>query len=1268
MTANRESPIMTIRNCSTALAVSILVLASLAMAQTAPIKQGPILSRALADDPTVVTAADGTIAVWVRFANRGLDPTARETALERAARDLTERARGRRAKMQPTGSRLVDDRDLPLAASYVDGVLATGARERQRSRWLNALSVDATPEQIAAIAGLPFVREVELVARFTRRVPDVAAGDAARAAELGDRAADAARWNLDYGGSTAGLEQINVPPVHELGLTGDGVLIALLDAGFKRTHTALQGVDVVAEYDFVDDDDTVENEPGDPLNQDRHGTWVLSTIMGYAAGELIGPAFGASVILAKTEDVSDETEIEEDNWVAAIEWVESLGADIVSSSLGYYYWYEFSDLDGNTAVTTIAADHAVELGMGVFTSAGNERDNLDWGHLTAPADGDSVVAMAAVDLDGQIASFSSPGPTFDGRIKPDVAALGVGAFVASYYDDGSYQYTNGTSFAAPLVAGVAALLLERVPQLTPLEVREAIRETASRADAPDNDYGWGVVDALAAIQYWGPAITHTPLSDTEDTTGPYLVTATITDRVGLETGSLVVAWRLDGGAWSQTPLVAAGGDEYVAEIPGQTGGTVDYYLQAGNVEGITITVPHGAPDTVYSFIVGSDLIAPTLRHGPLTDQTPATWPPALWAQASDNQAVAGVALAFSLDGGPIQGPFAFTETGGTWQLTFPLATGDVSVGDVISYTVTATDVATVPNTTTSGPHEVRVVDQLARVLLIDDSVFGQPTAEIAERLRDRPPVTSPPTRDTATMVQWLTAAGYEVGIAEPDEVTMASVQGWDVLYLYTANNSLPIGEPLLRSTLIAWADAGGSILVEGGAVGEVCLEWGQYVDFAEHVLHSAEWWGDSTGPLEAPAGYEDHFALIRPNLLPETITPDFSDNPYDWGASDAMLPDATALPILRSIYNAAIGGMIVHDRDTGPEAGETVYITFDTSNLEDMVARPLLENALAYLTSRQAPGGASIAGQVTLLGNDDASGVEVTCAGQSVTTGPDGQFLFLGLHGSTYTLTATRAGYGPVSVEVTVGAEEAIEGIAITLLPVIEIHASATPAVGIPDNDPEGIVSTLEITEVGVVNGIDVDIDIAHPSIGNLTVELTSPSGTTVVLHDRTGAIADDIVGNWPQSLIVDGPGSLADFLGESVLGTWTLAVADHQFGGIGTFNSWGLNILATPDDVLAAPGDLPTALRLVGAVPNPFNPQTELVFELPRAGQVQLDVYDLRGRHVRRLVDGLVLAGRHAVRWDGRDDGGRALASGVYLCRLRTDQGEQRRKLTLAR
>ena len=248
-----------------------------------------------------------------------------------------------------------------------------------------------------------------------------------------------------------------------------------MDAGFSNlTHEAFSSMDIIAKWDFVDNDLDVGGH--------SHGTGTLSTIGGFMEGQLIGPAYGASFILARTEnDPASETPIEEDNWIAALEWADSIGVDVTSTSLGYldfdapYTSYTWEDMDGNTALITIAADHAVKLGITVVNSAGNNGYNSLHNTLNAPADGDSVITIGAVSSSGVISSFSSVGPTADGRIKPDLLAMGSSVYAASTAGTSSYAYVSGTSFSCPLAAGVCALMLQKNPSLAPMEILQLIK-------------------------------------------------------------------------------------------------------------------------------------------------------------------------------------------------------------------------------------------------------------------------------------------------------------------------------------------------------------------------------------------------------------------------------------------------------------------------------------------------------------------------------------------------------------------------------------------------------------------------------------------------------------------------------------------------------------------------------------------------------------------------------------------------------------------------
>ncbi|HIN19743.1 MAG TPA: T9SS type A sorting domain-containing protein, partial [Candidatus Marinimicrobia bacterium] len=316
------------------------------------------------------------------------------------------------------------------------------------------------------------------------------------------------------------IEQINCHTAHQAGYTGQGVRVLILDTGFNTERSVFDSLTIIDEWDFINNDGNTENEANDYSSQHNHGTMVFSTLAGYDPGNLIGPAFGAEFLLAKTEDVTNESQVEEDNYVAALEWGEQLGADIMSSSLGYLDWYSYCDMDGNTGVTTIAVDIATSLGMLCITSAGNwgtsspppnPCDTLYY-YISAPADADSVISVGAVNSNGEIAFFSSHGPTYDGRIKPEVCARGVSTWGVNANSD-SYRTGSGTSLSAPLVSGAAAVILSAHSDWTPMQVREAMMMTADRVDNPDNNYGYGVIDVMAAIDYETSSINHNNILD-----------------------------------------------------------------------------------------------------------------------------------------------------------------------------------------------------------------------------------------------------------------------------------------------------------------------------------------------------------------------------------------------------------------------------------------------------------------------------------------------------------------------------------------------------------------------------------------------------------------------------------------------------------------------------------------------------------------------------------------------------------------------------------
>ncbi|HTY09959.1 MAG TPA: S8/S53 family peptidase [Bacteroidota bacterium] len=533
------------------------------------------------------------------------------------ATGLTERALQRRAKVLPP-AQLASASDLPVTQSYIDRLNANGIAAINTSRWFNAVSAMLTPAQANQVEALPFVDRIELVRTFVRKeLPPISA-------PIKKLSTPTTQDLHDYGPSLAQVAQIDVVAVHNLRITGRGILIGMLDSGFDwRVPESEMNMDVIKEYDFVQHDSVTANQPGntpiDESDQDEHGTLTLSLVGGYKEGQLVSPAFESSFILAKTEYVPSETNIEEDNWVAGIEWEEQNGADVVSSSLGYSQFdsldangvpqhsYTTADMNGRTATTTKAAVMAARLGVVVCNAMGNEAET-SWHIMISPADADSIISVGAVNINGVYASFSSVGPTADGRTKPDVSADGVGDYCTmrafSKYSTGF----QGTSLSTPLVAGSSALILSAHPGLTPIQVRDALRNTASRAGSPNDSLGWGVIDVYKALLSTGLVLSTDPAVSVQQD-GTINVVACAASNALIKKDSVKLFYSADGGAsFSMAPMTltdtidaSTNSGSYSGTIPRFAGVKIQFYIFAVDTTNTPYTMPYHAPQHLFTF-------------------------------------------------------------------------------------------------------------------------------------------------------------------------------------------------------------------------------------------------------------------------------------------------------------------------------------------------------------------------------------------------------------------------------------------------------------------------------------------------------------------------------------------------------------------------------------------------------------------------------------------------------------------------------------------
>ena len=476
--------------------------ALIALAAAPPTQSNP--NQHLKIAPSIrFQAPSETLNVWILFADKGF---ARQSDQQRAIEQYQSQVSHqiKRRRQLRAHHRLPDFTDLPIDSRYIEAVLQLGGTLRSRSRWLNAIGVEATMREIHQIARLPYVHAIDPIRRYTATTEFPVSGSLSPGAP-------SSALPLDYGNAKPQITQIQADFLHQEGFLGENIVIGLLDTGFNLEHTALERVDIIAQHDFINNDvNTTDQTDQDDPTQDDHGSAVLGLLAADAPGQLVGVAPRARYLLGKTERISQnghifERQIEEDWWVEGLEWLEEMGADVISSSLGYSDWYRFADLDGKTAKVTIAANLAVQKGIPVLIAAGNlgfqpPSDAVGLlGRITPPADGFDVLAVGAVNRDGLVTPFSSRGPTFDGRIKPDLMAMGVGVTsIDTTTREGFANDFSGTSAATPLATGVVALLMEAFPLATVADIVHTLRMTASQSDKPDNIAGYGIIRAQAA--------------------------------------------------------------------------------------------------------------------------------------------------------------------------------------------------------------------------------------------------------------------------------------------------------------------------------------------------------------------------------------------------------------------------------------------------------------------------------------------------------------------------------------------------------------------------------------------------------------------------------------------------------------------------------------------------------------------------------------------------------------------------------------------------
>ena len=417
---------------------------------------------------------------WVKLKDKNHN----EYSISNPEQFLSQRAIDRRNRQNIA----IEENDLPVTEIYIDSIEQTGATVILKSKWFNAVTIETSNSSVlTAVENLSFVDYIEYFTKTENKKVDT----------IQEKSAND---YYNYGNAYNQIHIHNGEILHNMGFRGQGMYIAVIDAGFTNVNTLeafaplFNEGRIIATRDFVDGDDNV-------YHANTHGQMVLSTIALNLFGELVGTAPEASFVLLRSEDGATEYKIEEDNWISAAEFADSIGVDVINTSLGYNNYdnsaqsYTYSDMNGETARISIGADICSSKGIAVVVSAGNEGSN-SWHYITAPADARSVLTIGAISASGSIASFSSRGPSFDGRTKPDVVAVGSSATVLS--TNGSVTTGYGTSFAAPITAGLVACLWQVNPEISNTELFDVIKQCSSQYGNPDNDYGYGIPDFYKA--------------------------------------------------------------------------------------------------------------------------------------------------------------------------------------------------------------------------------------------------------------------------------------------------------------------------------------------------------------------------------------------------------------------------------------------------------------------------------------------------------------------------------------------------------------------------------------------------------------------------------------------------------------------------------------------------------------------------------------------------------------------------------------------------
>ncbi len=566
---------------------------------------------------------------WIEFTDKGIAPSAFKPGnpiFDATLKEFAPKALKRRSDALGTTriESIITIEDAPVSKIYLDSLRSFGIIPGTISSWANAVSAFLTEDQVASVKKLSFVARLSRLPSAQKNTQNIEESQSVflrspsgftDAPEVLPIPAGYDTIIYHYGLTDTQLHRINVPPLHAMGFDGSGVTLGFLDAGFRwRAMQTTMMHHVIAEYDFIFHDSLTANDSLDNPDQDSHGSEVLSAGTGFFPDNIMGPAYNPDLLLAKTEDIRSETPIEEDNYAAALQWMEKLGVDITSSSLGYFGFdsgfisHTYADMNGQTTISAKACARAAKLGVLCCTAMGNG-GQTSYPYLITPADADSIISAGALQFNDTIAAFSSRGPTFDKRLKPEICAPGVD--VQTMTRDDVIATASGTSLSTPLISGACTLIKQAHPEASAQSIRKAVMKTGILfpGQLPDTAYGYGRIDAYNAALSLG-TIIGTLRTWRIDSIHHFEVG--IAANNGVRNPKIVYAYNTGGQFTNSLPLsLVTDSLIYTATFPALKKGTpVQYYVETSDGADTATRFPRNAPDSVFSFHVGDTIITP----------------------------------------------------------------------------------------------------------------------------------------------------------------------------------------------------------------------------------------------------------------------------------------------------------------------------------------------------------------------------------------------------------------------------------------------------------------------------------------------------------------------------------------------------------------------------------------------------------------------------------------------------------------------------------